>query len=415
MAPNLFLKNNLIPIGKQPFEIVERKGLGHPDTVADGLAESISIEYSKYCLTKFGAILHHNVDKTAVIGGLCEIDFNLGKIKKPVRAMLDGRMSECFGKHKIDIKEIQIIAVKNYLKKVLPQLDTDKWLKIHSFVSSSSRNYFWFHPRSFEDIPDYYEPYANDTSTTVGFWPLSTTEKIILECEKFFYDSRLRPKFNFIGQDIKVMAMRRDKNLDLILCIPFFSHKISSSTDYENRLDLIRKKLLTYITNLKGKYYSSLKIKLHLNTEDQRVKNKTTAKGYYFVVTGSALDYGEEGVAGRGNRSRGIISSVRPYSIESICGKNPVYHVGKVYSYIANSLSEKIATVLNCEVNVIITTRNGDPLYNPYSIIINTSEKKEKRLIEKIIIEELEKRNWTKEIIDKAVFLPINDLNQQLS
>lgn len=35
------------------YEVVERKGLGHPDTLADGIAEQIEIDYSLYCLDKF--------------------------------------------------------------------------------------------------------------------------------------------------------------------------------------------------------------------------------------------------------------------------------------------------------------------------------------------------------------------------
>ncbi len=33
---------NQRPLEQQEIELVERKGIGHPDSVADGLAESIS-------------------------------------------------------------------------------------------------------------------------------------------------------------------------------------------------------------------------------------------------------------------------------------------------------------------------------------------------------------------------------------
>jgi len=408
---NLFYRHNLAPINEQPFEIVERKGLGHPDTVADGIAESISIDYSKYCLDKFGVVLHHNVDKISIVGGLCEIDFGLGEMRRPVELILNGRMSEQFGDRIIDIKKLQIASAKNYLQKVLPKLDINKWLKINSFVSSSSRNPFWFHPRTLDDLPEIRSPYANDTSTIVGFWPLSVTEKIVLDCEKFFYNSDLTPKFDFIGQDIKVMAIRNGKNLDLIMCVPFFSREISSSLIYEDKLKFLEEELSSHI---KDKYSEHLNINLYLNTEDQRVKDKTTARGYYFVVTGSALDYGEEGVAGRGNRSQGFISSVRPYSIESVCGKNPVYHTGKVYAYIVDLLAKKVATELECEVNIVITTRNGDPLYNPYSVIVNTSVKREIGKIRKIVIEELKKKPRAEEMVRRKIFLPVNNLNYEL-
>ena len=36
-----------IPVEKQKVEIVERKGIGHPDTLADGIAESMSRALSR--------------------------------------------------------------------------------------------------------------------------------------------------------------------------------------------------------------------------------------------------------------------------------------------------------------------------------------------------------------------------------
>jgi S-adenosylmethionine synthetase len=56
-------------------EVVERKGAGHPDTLADGVAEAISRAYSRYCLDGFGAILHHNTDKTSLLGGAAHVRF----------------------------------------------------------------------------------------------------------------------------------------------------------------------------------------------------------------------------------------------------------------------------------------------------------------------------------------------------
>ena len=51
-------------IEKQGIEIVERKGVGHPDSIADGLAESISRALCQEYYKRFGTILHHNTDET---------------------------------------------------------------------------------------------------------------------------------------------------------------------------------------------------------------------------------------------------------------------------------------------------------------------------------------------------------------
>ena len=57
------------PLEKQRIEIVERKGLGHPDYICDAVMDHISIRLSKEYLEKAGSILHHNVDKSLLAAG----------------------------------------------------------------------------------------------------------------------------------------------------------------------------------------------------------------------------------------------------------------------------------------------------------------------------------------------------------
>lgn len=78
-------------------EVVERKGLGHPDTVADGIAELTSIRYSEYCLREFGAVLHHNLDKVAVLGGRVAFGPTSGHYVRPLRIVFGGRASRADG------------------------------------------------------------------------------------------------------------------------------------------------------------------------------------------------------------------------------------------------------------------------------------------------------------------------------
>jgi len=64
-----------IPVEKQKVEIVERKGMGHPDSVADGLAESVSRALCREYLQNFGYILHHNTDECQIVGGQSQPSF----------------------------------------------------------------------------------------------------------------------------------------------------------------------------------------------------------------------------------------------------------------------------------------------------------------------------------------------------
>ena len=51
------------PIEEQEVEIVERKGIGHPDSISDGIAESVSRALCQVYMEKFdGKIMHHNTD-----------------------------------------------------------------------------------------------------------------------------------------------------------------------------------------------------------------------------------------------------------------------------------------------------------------------------------------------------------------
>ena len=393
-----------IPVDSQPFEIVERKGIGHPDTLADGVAEAVSIEYSRFCLKNFGAVLHHHFDKTVIMGGQAKIDFGAGEMIKPFRLIINGRVSSVFGGKKINYQEIQEKTAKEYLKRTLPHLDVDKWVEIKSFSTSYSRSPVWHRPRNLDDLPEFKTPYVNDSSAIVSFWPLSSTEKLVLEMEKYFYDRNKNPKFNYIGHDIKILAIRNFQNINLTLCVPFISSNAPNRSFYIEKLNFIHSELEKVVHNL---LRDKFKVNINLNTADFALSGKTKERtSYYFSASGSALDYGEEGVVGRGNRARGIRSCLRPNSTDAIHGKNPSFHVGKVYTYFSDQISKAIAEEMGCECVVILATQNKRPTNSPHKIIINISEKRNEKKIKEIIERELSKKDWVERIVEDKYFLP---------
>ena len=66
-------------------EIVERKGIGHPDTICDALAETLSRNLCQKYQRRFGEILHHNVDKALLSGGRAAAAFGGGTVSAPTR------------------------------------------------------------------------------------------------------------------------------------------------------------------------------------------------------------------------------------------------------------------------------------------------------------------------------------------
>jgi S-adenosylmethionine synthetase len=344
---NIFINSNLSVPSSCELEVVERKGVGHPDTLADSIAEKISVDYSQYCLKKFGVVLHHNVDKVCIMGGLIKIyDWGLAKMVKPIRVLVNGRISPAFNNEKIPLSDIFEKAINLQLKKTLPHLDVKNWMQIIDESTSYSKNPRWFNPVSLNDLPEYKIARANDTSCVVGFWPLTPIEELTLKMENFFYLGDRDPKYKFIGHDIKVMIVRKNKKIDVTLCVPFIVKETPSYNFYKEKVDFITESLLNVAKKHLGNSYD---IRIYVNNHYRSIKKENIKKidGYYCNVSGSALDYGEEGVVGRGNNRRGIIPSFRPYTMEAVWGKNPVYHVGKVLGLVVDTLAKNIALRYN--------------------------------------------------------------------
>ena len=403
---NISFNSNIIIPSNQELEVVERKGVGHPDTIADGIAEKISADYSKYCFEHFGAVLHHNVDKVCAMGGLIKIDdWGKAKMVEPFRILVNGRISPSFAGAKIPLSDIFKKSVEIQLKKTLPHLDISKWVKIIDESTSYSKNPRWFNPLSLDDLPETVKAYANDTSTTVGYWPLTPLEQLTLMMEGFFYEGDRNPKFDFIGHDIKVMSVRKGNNIDITLCVPFIVNLTPSYKFYKEHVDSITRSLYELARSFLGSKYD---INIYVNNHYRSIKKENIKKidGYYCNVTGSALDYGEEGVVGRGNNRRGIIPSFRTYTMEAAWGKNPVYHVGKVLGVVVDTLAKEIATKYNCHAQVVAITRIADPLYEPHNLLISTSKKVPEDEVKKLILSTLKKRDWTKKIIYDEILIP---------
>ena len=47
------LRVDALSEGAHSIELVERKGLGHPDSICDALAEELSRSLSRYCLAQW--------------------------------------------------------------------------------------------------------------------------------------------------------------------------------------------------------------------------------------------------------------------------------------------------------------------------------------------------------------------------
>lgn len=309
-----------------PFEVVERKGLGHPDTLADGISEAISRELCRHYLEEFGQILHHNVDKILIIAGKSQPEFGGGRVLIPPTVVIGGRATRPSSK---SLDEIFNKAVSSHFQKTLKSLKE-----------------YRVEPRAEEGAPELRSLIgrgANDTSIGVGFAPLDPVEKLVIDLEKVVQSIR------GVGEDNKVMAVRMGEDLKIVVAAAMVSRYIDSIEDYNDAKARIRDAVMKMS-----------------NTEDVSVNAADYGNNIFLTVTGTSIEMGDDGATGRGNRGNGLITPMRPMTMEAIAGKNPVSHVGKIYNVLAERMANDIANLEGMqEAYVTLVSKIGSPLDKP--------------------------------------------------
>ncbi|MFH1610917.1 MAG: methionine adenosyltransferase [Patescibacteria group bacterium] len=380
-----------------PFSITERKGLGHPDTLCDGAADYVSQQYSQYCLEKFGEVLHHNCDKFVILGGTAKVGFGYGKIVSPFRFIMNGRFSESFGATKIEYKSLIRQWIKEYVSNILTLIDSNKDMEIvdmiHSnpspgIISTDVKNLpprssiFMFTPRNKKDLTQSTFLESNDTSAGVGYAPLNTSDLVAIAVEKKFNSKDFKIKHPYIGSDIKVMVVTVDRTIKITTCIPFIGLYTPSIKFYKDKIKWLKEMINDEVKNIIGKQYS---LSITINNRDVIKMNEV-----YLTATGSSVESGDEGIVGRGNRINGVISMTEPMSMEAACGKNPIYHIGKLYNVLAKRIAFKIYDLYNISCKVYLVSQTGRDLQDPWQCIITLSTKKyNKEGISNIVKKEL--------------------------
>lgn len=67
-------------------------------------------------------MLHHNLDKAGIHGGLWLRDYGVSEMKEKIRVLLGGRISKSFAGEEIPVFDIQRDAVLEHIYKILPNL-----------------------------------------------------------------------------------------------------------------------------------------------------------------------------------------------------------------------------------------------------------------------------------------------------
>lgn len=385
MARNIVVEElKAIPISQYKVEVVERKGLGHPDYISDSMMNQISIELSKEYIKRFGTILHHNIDKSLLVAGEAEQRFGGGVVITPMLMVIGDRATFRVGDEEIPVKEIAIKTCKKWIKDNLRFVDPEKHFRFQVELKEGSAALTDIFKRKGKILG------ANDTSAAVGYAPLTPTEKIVLETEMFLNSAEFKKKHPESGEDIKVMGMRNGNDLNLTIAMAFVDQFINSEDEYFKRKAEIKEETEEFV-----KSKVDFNVKIDINTLDRRGRG---IGGLYLTVTGTSAENADCGQVGRGNRVNGIIPLNRPYSSEAAAGKNPISHVGKIYNVLAHKIARDIYQKVPGikEVYIWLLSQIGVPVDQPAiaaaQIIMDNSQFKDiKNLVCEVIDDEFAK------------------------
>ena len=336
----------------QQVEIVERKGVGHPDSICDGVAESVSRALSRAYLDRVGTVLHYNTDETQLVAGTAAPAFGGGELVEPIYLLLVGRATSEYDGTRIPTGRIALNAAREYLAESVPELEFGTDIIVDEKLGEGSGDLQEVFGEAGATVP-----MANDTSFGVGHAPFTETEQIVLEAER-----RLNTEYALdnpvVGPDVKIMGKREGDRIDLTVAAAMIDRYVDDLEGYDDAVSGVRE----YVTNLATEY-TDREIDVHVNTADNY-----DAGAIYLTCTGTSAEQGDDGSVGRGNRTNGLITPNRSMSMEASSGKNPVNHIGKIYNLLSGEIAETVVDEVDGirEIRVRLLSQIGRPIDEPH-------------------------------------------------
>jgi len=360
-----------VALEEQPLEICERKGLGHPDSICDAIMNEVSIELSKEYLKRFGMILHHNLDKGLLAAGETRVKFGGGEVITPMLIVYGDRATFDVGDERVPVNEIAIRSTKEWLRRNLRFVDPDIHVNYQSEIKPGAI--------SLQDIFERRGKFlgANDTSAAVGYAPMTKTERLILDLERYLNSPEFKRDYPESGEDVKIMGLRHGRRLHLTIAMAFVDRFIESEEDYFRKKGEVAEAIREFLADREG----FDEIDFSLNVLDTRGRG---VKGCYLTVLGTSAEGGDSGQVGRGNNVIGVIPLNRPISSEAAAGKNPVSHVGKIYNTLTFRIANRVMDQVNGlkEVYVWLLSDIGRPINEPKAASVQVIPEKGTKLSE---------------------------------
>lgn len=335
--------------GGMAVEICEHKGVGHPDSICDGVAEAVSRALCRAYLSAYGAVQHYNVDKALLVGGESAPRFGGGRLIVPLRLIVCGRATAL---PDVAIEDLVRAAALDYLRAHLrcnPATFT-----VESAVRSGS-------PNLRRVIDGTAVHLANDTSFGAGYAPYSRLERTVLDIAEVLRVDDFRRVFPAAGDDYKIMGARVGDDIRVTVALALVDRAVENVAHYFDVKQAMREHVRA-ATGVSGA--------LVFNALDDPAARDES--GLYLTVTGLSAEHGDDGQVGRGNRVNGLITPLRTMSLEASAGKNAIVHVGKLYSVLALELARALCMdvpgVAGAAVQVLSTI--GQSVESPALVVL---------------------------------------------
>lgn len=350
-SPRIRIEALAAPAGDAlPLEVVEHKGAGHPDTIADAVAEEVSLALCRHYRRACGRVLHHNIDKALLWGGAAESAFGGGRVLKPMELFIAGRAAKARG---VAIDAVAVEAARRWFRANLPLVDAASGVAVHSLIRPGSAELV----ELFERRPRGAALLSNDTSIGIGYAPLSRLERAVQMIARRLNGGEVRRRSPEIGTDIKVLGIRNAAAASFTIAVAFVDRHLRDARHY-----LEAKAKVAALARDAAAAAGFAEPEVAVNAGDD-----AAAGSFYLTVTGTSAEAGDDGQAGRGNRVNGLITPFRPMSIESCAGKNPITHVGKLYNIaaglIAQTIVDTVPEIVEAECHLV--SRIGRPITSP--------------------------------------------------
>ena len=345
------------------IEFVERKGLGHPDTLCDRLSEELArqlaLDYEKYT----GAVRHFNVDKALLAAGSVDIDFGGGNVTKPSKLILVGKATFDY-----EWKPDHEALAKQYharLMELLPEASPEAF-EVEVWLNQSSVDL------AAVVHAETVAPLANDTSFAAVSMPRSVLESVVHSVEMHLNSPSYRASAP-VGRDIKVMGARNGEEITVTVACPVLADRVQNRHEYDGIVDGIQAEAARVASEIAGRA-----VRVQVNQADQE-------DSAYLTLSGTSAEAGDDGQVGRGNRFGGLITPYRPMSLEAAAGKNPASHVGKTYHAIGYDISQRLTAETSAtETTIRLLSSIGHSVTEPQQVHIETAGEPDPGTVAKI-------------------------------